>query len=114
MELYLRNGDFTLVDAAYENPPASTEQVMHIEKYDEGEAPVDTAAADPTETLGEGWEVLEREVMGEAFLQSLFWEALGGEEAQKAAAGWGGDSYLLLDTPAYGRRAGVVQRVGHR
>ena len=102
VELYLRNGDFTLVDAAYDNPPASTEQVMHIEKYDEGEAPVDTATPDLTATLGEGWEVLEREVMGEAFLQSLFWEALGGEEAQKAAAGWGGDSYLLLDTPATG------------
>lgn len=102
VELYLRNNDFTLIDAAYDNPPASTEQVIHLEKYDEGEAPVDTAAPDPTATLGEGWEVLESEVMGEAFLQSLFWEALGGEEAQKAAAGWGGDSYLLLDTPADG------------
>ena len=115
--LYQRNNDLSAVDAAYADPPQSTEQIIHPELYGPnadapapGAAPVavelpDVAAA-LRSVLDEEWSELDRDVMGEMFFRSLL---LGGIDAaaagvavapDEAAAGWGGDSYVLLKGPS--------------
>ena len=54
---------------------------------------------DLASALGSGWTEIERDVMGELFIRSLLSDELDQETYQAAAAGWGGDSYLLLEAP---------------
>ena len=97
--LFLQNQDFTAVNAAFEQIPESTEQVIHPEKYMESEQPLNVDMPDLAKALGVGWTETHRDVMGELFIQSLLSDRLEPEAYEAAAAGWGGDSYLLLEAP---------------
>ena len=88
------------VNAAYNNPPASTEQVLHPEKYIDGEAPIPVTLPDVATALGDGWERAYSDVMGEFFLKTYLETRAGGRTAAEAAAGWGGDGYALLRGPS--------------
>ena len=99
VSLYLKRNDFSHIDLAYEALPASTEQIIHPAKYDAGEEPIEVFVPDPTALLGEGWTIVDRNVMGELFLRSYFESDLDRETAAAAAAGWGGDEFLMLETP---------------
>jgi hypothetical protein len=91
------------VNAAFRDPPASTEQVLHPEKYASHEAPVDvTLPADLPAKLGPGWTKGLEDTLGE--FQLKVWldqgpNGSGGPSADTAAAGWGGDRVMLLDGP---------------
>lgn len=88
------------VDEAFENPPDSTEQVMHMTKFASRELPVDAGlpeslfAADGP--LGSGWEEVYEDVLGEFFVRTWL-EAIGAGrgDASEAASGWGGDKLKL-------------------
>ncbi len=84
-------GGWTAVDAAYENPPATTEQVLHPQKYREREVANGQQPVDLSEPLGEGWELMDVSQFGEFdvynYVVTMTHEdALG----RDAAAGWGG------------------------
>lgn len=91
---------FDAVDAVYTDPPLSTEQVIHPEKYRDGEVPSQAEAPDLaaglTTRTGMAWTVVEETTVGEAmigiWLQGL---GLGDQEATDASAGWGGDSLVV-------------------
>ena len=52
------SGGWPAVNAMYDRPPASTEQVLHADKYAAGEAPIAvTFPADLAKRLGTGWSV---------------------------------------------------------
>lgn len=95
-------GGWQAVDAAFRNPPASTEQVMHPEKYAAHEAPIDVSLpADLAARLGSGWKTGMTDTFGE--FQMGIWLRQGGGNATlatNAAAGWGGDRITLLDGPS--------------
>ena len=101
VNLYLKNNDFGSINLAYGALPASTEQIIHPEKYDAAEEPVEVSIPDPTELLGSGWAEIDRNVMGELFLRSYLEGGQEREVAAAAAAGWGGDEFLLLETPTW-------------
>jgi hypothetical protein len=94
------SGGWEAVDAAYADPPASTEQVLHPAKYRSGERPV--AVPDPglANRLGAGWRDVESSTLGEAML-GIWLAALGlaQGDAQAAAAGWGGDRLTVALGP---------------
>lgn len=94
-ELY-EEGGWDLVDEAYDNPPQSTEQILHPQKYLDREAPIDVSAVDPLPVLGDGWQILEVNTFGE-YITNLFLDSgeIRPEDAETAAAGWGGDEYVL-------------------
>ena len=97
--LFLQNGDFSALDAAYSAPPASTEQIIHPEKYGV-DYPAEVSVPLSAEALGEGWSVSRRGVMGELFFRSMLESAIGtAARASDAATGWGGDAYALLESP---------------
>jgi hypothetical protein len=94
------SGGWEAVDAAYADPPASTEQVMHPEKYRSGERPLAVADPDLANRMGAGWRDVESSTLGEAML-GIWLAALGVGEgaAQSAAAGWGGDRLTVSFGP---------------
>ncbi len=101
-------GDWDAVDAAFGDPPASTEQILHPELYP-GELPVDIQLPDVAAALGPEWTTSYEQTMGE--MQTHIWLADGKKAASlfpalpaqlpnsEAAAGWGGDRLASLDGP---------------
>lgn len=100
-------GGYAAVDAAFAEPPASTEQVIHPEKYVAGEAPIQVdIPADIASRVGEGWSETARDTLGELILRLWLQEHGVGpkprpleppsQAASNAAAGWGGDRLALL------------------
>jgi hypothetical protein len=87
-------GRWTLVDLAERTrPPASTEQVLHPEKWVRVEPPLPVRLrARPV--LGPGWSRAAAGVLGEFQTRELLARAGGGGSAD-AAEGWGGDRYEL-------------------
>jgi hypothetical protein len=86
------------VDAIYKKPPRSSEQILHPEKYEAGEAPIAVRAAMPA-TL-RGYTAVFDNVSGELGLQLLLRQhGVADDVARTAAAGWGGDR-LVVWSPA--------------
>lgn len=100
-------GGWAAVDAMFDDPPASTEQVLHPDKYRAREAPAVVAFPDDLAArLGAGWTVAAQDTMGE-FALDVWLRDVGdvrpGQSAT-AAEGWGGDRVALAEGPsgAYG------------
>jgi hypothetical protein len=93
-------GGWDAVNDVFGSPPDSTEQVLHPEKYSSREAPVEVSLpADLAARMGEGWTQTIDDTFGE-FQVAAWLRAIGvTEEADAAAAGWGGDRIALLEGP---------------
>ncbi len=97
-DLY-RRGNWAAVNKAYANLPASTEQILHIDKYLAREAPITVPDPALTNTLGADWRSVSDDVLGEWTTYLLLGYGadvsaqLDDATAQKAAQGWGGDHY---------------------
>jgi hypothetical protein len=107
VESLLTRGGLGAVNRAFRDPPDSTEQVLHPDRYPEDE-PQEVDVADLSEDLGDGWDDLDVYQVGELWLRLLLEIRLDRSSAQEAAAGWDGGEYrawargdrvaLLLDT----------------
>jgi hypothetical protein len=110
-----QSGGWAAVNTAYENLPASTEQVLHPEKYLKGEKPIEVADVPLGEVFGAGWQLIANEALGEwrtyMLLSANVDEAarLSNDTAQKAADGWGGDRYRMYYDPGTDQSALVVE-----
>ena len=95
--LYDKGGGWRLVNAAFDRPPASTEQVLHPERYLRVEQP-DRLTLRARSLLGRAW----RRVVGGQVGEFDTGQLLGGGgdrgKADRAAAGWGGGRYELFRT----------------
>ena len=96
--LYGRGG-WRAVDAAFARPPSSTEQVMHPEKYESAEAPLDVMLPDLLPALGEGWALLFEDTLGEMILRAYLGTRFLIGDPANAAAGWGGDRVAVYAGP---------------
>ena len=92
--------DFTEVDAVYDDPPQSTEQVMHADKWESREPPIPVEAPDLAGILGDEWEVIDESPVGEASI-GIFLEHFGIDRqvAMAAGTGWGGDRAAVAYGP---------------
>jgi hypothetical protein len=87
------------VDGLFANPPDSTEQVLHAEKFDARERPVAVAFPDDLAArLGDGWAVSLQDTFGEMLLDIVLKDG-GATGSAQAAAGWGGDRVALIEGP---------------
>jgi hypothetical protein len=103
--LLYQEGGWSTVNAAFENPPRSTEQVLHPERYFSGDQP--TIVELPTLHLN-GWHSIAEDTLGELYLRIYLEHKLDFEQAIPAAAGWGGDRYQVFGD-AQGRLALALQ-----
>jgi hypothetical protein len=95
--LYLwQKGGWEELNKAYDNPPSTTEQILHPEKYLAGEEAEDLKLPDLSDDLGKDWEQLDDDVFGEFDVYNYLLTILGDEGvASAAAAGWGGGRITL-------------------
>ena len=91
-------GNRKAVNLAYEDPPASTEQVLHGDKHSTGERPVEVELPTLAQALGPGWTRAFSSTMGEWLLR-LYLEKLSDTGFSQAAAGWGSDRFSILHGP---------------
>jgi hypothetical protein len=96
------SGGWDAVNAAYEDLPASSEQVLHPETYIDGEAPIDVEGLDLFAAVEDDWTLVTDTTLGEAWM-AIWLEAIGVPRAaaDMAAADWGGDR-LTVATDAGG------------
>ncbi len=90
-----QDGGWETVDAAFENLPVSTEQIIHPEAYLNGDLPLAVELAPTDEVLGEDWTAYDPDVLGEFYLRAYLDTYLTPDEYSSAATGWGGDSYRV-------------------
>jgi hypothetical protein len=89
-----QKGGWASVDAALRALPQSTEQLLHEDKYEARERPIPVAV--PTfAALGPGFRAVLDDVAGEQGLRLMLEEWTGEAVAARAAAGWGGDRYVV-------------------
>jgi hypothetical protein len=118
VESIRKSAPWTKVDEVFKNPPESTKQILHPEKYWAQDHPVKIVPA-PLPSMGARKEV-RRDVLGELELKVLFAAAPppptpskpsktpapppsldpGEEAAMIAAAGWSGDREVAYADPA--------------
>ncbi|MBN2320475.1 MAG: hypothetical protein JXR49_15460 [Acidobacteria bacterium] len=99
------------VNAVYFDLPASTEQIMHPDKYfGIRDDPLPVTPLDPIARLGSDWKIAYRNVLGEFSLGLLLNLNLTEEHARKSVTGWGGDEAMHLEDGA-GRDAVFVNTI---
>src|SRR4051794_12377075 len=97
-------GGYEAVNAAFANPPESTEQILHPDKWASHEPPIDVKLpADLATRMGAGWTVGLQDTFGEhqlgVWISAAVPTAGLPEPPPEAAVGWGGDRVALLDGP---------------
>ena len=106
---YQSAGGFGGVDALFKNPPESTTQILHPDKYAAHEHPVDVAIPDLTTAMGAGWRKIDSNILGELDLRILLAQYGDPTTAARSVTGWRGDRWELLEKD--GKQAIVVRTV---
>jgi hypothetical protein len=91
-----RAGGWKAVDAAYEDLPATTEQLLHPAKYAAHEPALDIPKIAPG-PLGAGFTARLDDDLGEQGLRMMLQEWGSRDAGARAATGWGGDRILLAE-----------------
>jgi hypothetical protein len=105
----VEQGGWAQLNQAFRNPPQTTEQIMHPDKYLAGEGVHIPAVGDLLGVLGPGWVELRRDVVGELFIRVYLRRELGSEEALMAGEGWEGDRLLFLENEPQDRYALILR-----
>jgi hypothetical protein len=103
------SGGYGAVNAAFANPPTSTEQILHPDKFAPREAPVDVKLpAGLANAMGSGWKEAGQDTLGELLLRIwLTQNAVPPAVAGIAVQGWGGDRLVLLRSSSGDSTIGV-------
>ncbi|MBI4729639.1 MAG: hypothetical protein HY775_09105 [Acidobacteria bacterium] len=92
-------GGFDLVDAAYKDPPLSSEQILHPGRYlASRDDPQTVKMADVAKAMGKGWRAGRAGEIGEFDLRLVLDQFLPRPDAEEGAAGWDGGRYLGVDS----------------
>jgi hypothetical protein len=93
-----QRGGWDAVNRAYRDPPTSTEQLLHPEKYlGKRDVPQDVKVPDLRGALGAGWSEGTRNEWGEFDTRLLLEGSFPVTTAERAAAGWDGGELRSFD-----------------
>lgn len=96
----LKNRSWQALNTSYESLPASTEQIMHPQRFLIRDNPVKIEMPDFAGSLGPNWKKADADVNGEFGYLVALGEFIPKRTARGAAAGWGGDRYALYENKA--------------
>ena len=85
------------LEQVFLNPPESTAQILHPDKYFGGIHPIDVDLPDIAAALGGRWRHVGSGVLGELDTRVLLEQHLDRAEAAGLAAGWSGDRWELIE-----------------
>jgi hypothetical protein len=101
----LDKGGYPAVDAAFKDPPVSTEQILHPDHYP-SDVPAQVIMPNLLPVLGAGWRETDRNMLGEFSTYLVLSQGLGANyrlpdnQTRMAAAGWGGDMLVVYSQDA--------------
>ena len=101
----LKDGSWRGLDNVYQQLPASTEQIIHPERYLIRDNPVKIEIPALVTIFGRTWKQSDADVNGEFGYQVLLGEFIPRSAARTAATGWGGDRYAFYENKATGESA---------
>jgi hypothetical protein len=109
-QIYQSGGGYAGVDDAFRNPPDSTAQILHIEKYRAHVKPVEVDLPDLSQgSLGDGWRKINSNILGELDLRLILSQLTDTATGVRGSNGWSGDRWELLEKD--GRQALVISTV---
>jgi hypothetical protein len=88
---------WTDLKLVFQNPPVSTQQILHPEKYLAAEKPVTVTLPDWKGLVPDDWKLLDANVMGEFGLQEILKQYLGEDRASLLSPAWAGDRYAVFE-----------------
>lgn len=81
----------------FENPPISTQQILHPDLYLKGVKPDPVKLPDWKSIAPAGWKLLEENVLGEFGLDEVLKQFVDQERASGISPAWAGDRYALFE-----------------
>jgi hypothetical protein len=81
----------------FQNPPVSSQQIIHPELYFKGVKPEAVTLPKWAAVVPPSWKLLEENVLGEFGLQEVLKEFIGDEMAKQTAPFWAGDRYSVFE-----------------
>ncbi|HUJ31201.1 MAG TPA: hypothetical protein VLY23_07975 [Candidatus Acidoferrum sp.] len=95
----------------FDNPPVSTQQIIHPNLYFTSVKPVPVTLPDWKTVAPKDWKLLEENVLGEFGLEELLKQFLGQQRADALSPAWSGDRYAIFEDPKTGNTALVFRLV---
>ena len=95
-------GSYPAMNAAWANPPQSTEHILHPETYIAEQGPALVTLPDLQPILGDAWSLREENVLGEYLLRQYLLQELNESQVDTAVTGWGGDRFVIYTNAADG------------
>lgn len=89
-----KKGGWNEVNKAFRNPPRSTEQIMHPQRYFMGDEPIMIEWTKLSKTIGD-WKMQAQNTCGEMIIKTMFENLLPDSDFRSIAEGWGGDRYRI-------------------
>jgi hypothetical protein len=81
----------------FQNPPVSTQQIIHPDLYLTGVKPVPVTLPEWKGVVPADWKLLEENVMGEFGLEEVLKQFLGQDRADNISPAWAGDRYAVFE-----------------
>src|SRR5271168_4927449 len=81
----------------FQNPPVSTQQIMHPEMYLHGVKPEPVALPEWKGVVPGDWKLLEENTMGEFGVEEILKQLLDENRAELLAPAWKGDRYAVFE-----------------
>ena len=94
--------------ALRDNPPQTTEQIYHPQRYLAGEGAMPVSMPDQSEIVGAAWRRTYDGSVGEFFLRQHLQVYLPEFQADDLASGWGGDRMRIFTNEADGQLIWVL------
>lgn len=82
----------------FENPPVSTQQIIHPDLYFSNVKPEAVTLPDWKGLVPQDWKFLEENVMGEFGLGEVLKQFVGQERADRISSAWKGDRYAIFES----------------
>jgi hypothetical protein len=93
----LKNSGWPALANVFENPPVSTQQILHPAAYKAGKIPSTVALPPLEKILGKDWAKLDENILGEFGWKEVFKQFLDDDRAKNLASAWESDRYALYE-----------------
>jgi hypothetical protein len=93
--ILLARGGWSGLHTVFENPPVSSQQILHPDLYLRGVTPQKVDLPDLSRKLGKNWKMLDANVIGEFGLLEVLKQFLDEKRAKDLARVWDGDRYAV-------------------
>ncbi len=105
------SGGWPALDQAFVNPPDSTEQILHPERYPNNQ-PITVTLPPFTNTLPAGWHEVDENTLGEFMLREYLAQYVTRTvDIDLAAEGWGGDRYAVYASGDNTQRVLIINSI---